>query len=287
VLYLAIQFSVLIIVHHSEQIASILESSCFVGLGAAATVLAFRNARSFAPGQTARRAWTFIAIMPMADAVAYAAFTMGDVLGTHSRSAILIGIATALLSVTRIMATVAFVGIVRLYRKTGLHLYLRARDYLAMVLVTALEVIALLFSSSGARASGGPELQSLVLWLSIPLVIALAPCSVLGVIIWRYTTIMGGGLVAKAWRANLLYGAAWLTYIALNAVVAYFFVVPQGAVPVTLPYVLFVGADWILKGSEYLIFLGASYQYEACTGIGDLSYVSESPSGAEFSTEAT
>jgi len=136
-----------------------------------------------------------------------------------------------------------------------------------------MEVLALVFSSSGARASGGPQLEKLVLVTAIPMVIALAPCSVLGVIIWRYTTEMGGGLVAKAWRSNLLYGAAWLAYIAFNAIVARY--LPEGhSAPFSLPYLLFHGTDWTLKGSEFLIFLGATYQYEACKSTLDYSDLS-------------
>lgn len=262
--YLLSQIAVLALVPHLKQLASILETSSFVSLSVAAAFLAVQNARSFQPGQTARRAWTFIAVMPMADALAYAAYTMGDFLGSHTKSTLLIGVATALLSITRIGAAVAFLNIVRVYRRSGLPLELRVRDYLGMAAVTALEVVALAFSSSGARESGGVELQKLVLILAIPLIIALAPCSVLGVIIWRYTSGMGGGLVAKAWRATLAYGAAWLAYIALNAVIAYYLPDSQAAAPLTLPYFIFNGADWVLKGSVFLIFLGASYQYQAC-----------------------
>ncbi|HEY6333818.1 MAG TPA: hypothetical protein VI756_31165 [Blastocatellia bacterium] len=265
--YLICQAAVLVIVviaPYARQAASILETSTFVSLSLAAAFLAVENARSFQRGQTARRAWTFIAVMPMADALAYAAYTWGDFLGTQAKSTLLIGVGTALLSITRIGAAMAFLNIVRVYRRSGLPLLLRTRDYLGMAAVTALEVVALVFSSSGARESGGVELQKLVLILAIPLVIALAPCSVLGVIIWRYTSGMGGGLVAKAWRCNLAYGAAWLAYIALNAVVAYYLPASQTASPLTLPYILFNGVDWVLKGSVFLIFLGASYQYEAC-----------------------
>jgi hypothetical protein len=273
IVYLACQIAVLAIVSQAPQVSAILETSAFVSLGMAATFLAYQSARSFSPGQTARRAWMFIAIMPLADAIAYAAFTMGDVLGTQLKSGLFVGAATALLSLTRILAAVAFLSMVRVYRKSGLRLELRVRDYFAMALITVMEVLALVFSSSGARASGGPQLEKLVLVTAIPMVIALAPCSVLGVIIWRYTTEMGGGLVAKAWRSNLLYGAAWLAYIAFNAIVARY--LPEGhSAPFSLPYLLFHGTDWTLKGSEFLIFLGATYQYEACKSTLDYSDLS-------------
>jgi hypothetical protein len=276
--YLIAELVVLALAHlaaaqDARQLGAILESATFATLGFAAALLAYWSARSFGPGQTARRAWIFIAIMPLSDAIAYLAYTMPDYLGVQSKSGMLVGVATGLLSVTRILAAVAFFAIFRVYRRSGLRLNLRARDYLAMVLVTLMEVVALLFSSSGARASGGPELQKLVLITAIPMIVALVPCSVLGVVIWRYTTQMGGGLVAKAWRANLLYGIAWLGYIGSHALVAYFLRTPEtkAAYSAASQFFLWTGADWTLKLAEYLIFLGASYQYEACTSAPDFS----------------
>jgi hypothetical protein len=273
VLYLASEVGGRILLPHNRQFGALLITSMFVAVGIAATVLAFRSARSFDPGQTARRAWIFIAIMPLSDAITYIAYTMPAYLSNHYRSTAFIGAATLLLSITRILAAVAFVSMFRVYRKSGLRLGLRLRDYVAMGLITVMEVVSLLYANSGARASGGPDLAKLVLWTSIPLVIALVPCSVLGVMIWRYTTQMGGGLVAKAWQSTLLYGVAWLAYIAFHAVAAYYlrFADNKMVVSAAASLIIFTGVDWMLKGAEYLIFLGASFQYEACTTAPDFS----------------
>lgn len=273
VIYLVAQILVLVFANRFPQPSAILETADFVGLGILATILAYQSALSFGPGQTARRAWLFIAIMPFADAFAYAAFTMGDVLGTRVKSGAFVGLASALLSITRILAALAFFNMLRVYRSSGLRLKLRGRDYLAMAVISVMEVLALLFASSGARASGGPDLERLVLITSIPLVIALAPCSVFGVIIWRYTTGMGGGLVARAWRSNLLYGATWLAYIVFNALGAKY--LPVIGLGVSAKYVIAHGTDWILKASEFLIFLGASYQYQASHATPDYSDLSD------------
>ncbi|MGH9823954.1 MAG: hypothetical protein ACREDR_11965 [Blastocatellia bacterium] len=272
-IFLAAQAAELAIRPHALQIGAILETFSFAGVGVASVWLAYKAALHFGTGQTARRAWLFIALMPLSDALTYLAYTMPAYTSSHVRSVPFVGVATAALSVTRILAAVAFFSMVRVYRKSGLKLNIRPQDYLAMAGVTVLEVLTLVYAGSGARASGGPALVKLVLITSIPLVFALVPCSILGVIIWRYAAQMGGGLVAKAWRSTLLYGVAWLAYTAFHAIVAYYlrFSPNKIVVPAIVAFLLFTGADWFLKGAEYLIFLGASYQYEACTAAPDFS----------------
>ncbi|MGH9830297.1 MAG: hypothetical protein ACREDR_44375, partial [Blastocatellia bacterium] len=243
----------------------------FAAIGLTASFLAYQNARSFSSGQTARWAWILIAAMPLADVVAYTAYTMPAYLGVQARSAAFIVIATASLSISRIAAAGAFYAMVRVYRRSGLSHRLVTMDYLVMALVLVMEVFALGFSGNRATGGGDPQLAKLILITAIPLVIALVPCSIFGVIIWRYTTEMGGGLVAKAWRGALLYGVFWLSYLTFNSIVARYFPFVQGQPLSTANLLVFAFTTWQLKGSEYLIFLGASYQYEACTSAPDFS----------------
>ncbi|HYL98510.1 MAG TPA: hypothetical protein VEZ90_06105 [Blastocatellia bacterium] len=272
--FLAAQAAQLAIRPHALQPGAILETGSFVGVGIAAVWLAYKSALTFGAGQIAKRAWIFIALMPLSDALTYLAYTMPAYTPSHFRSIAFVGASTAGLSVTRILAAVAFFSMVRVYRRTGVKLELRAQHFVAMLGVTVLEVLTLLYAGSGALAlSGGRSVANLVLITSIPMVFALVPCSILGVIVWCYSAQMGGGLVAKAWRSTLLYGVAWLAYMAFHAMVAYYlrFSPSRLIVPAAVAFVMYIGADWLLKGAEYLIFLGASYQYEACTASPDFS----------------
>jgi hypothetical protein len=249
------------------------ETAFFVGIGVAAALLAYQSSRSFGAGQTARWAWIVIGLMPLSDALAYVAYTVPAFLNGHYRSKELIVASTIFLSLSRVLAAAAFWSMFKVYRKTGLRLDLRFSDYLAMAVIMLIAVISLYFSQTGALASGGPEIARLVLITGLPMVIALVPCSVFGVMIWRYTTQMGGGLVAKAWRNTLLYGVAWLSYTAFHAVLAYYLQLSPNKIVVsaTTLFLLFTGVNVFLKGGEYLMFVGAAFQYEACTGTPDFS----------------
>jgi hypothetical protein len=114
----------------------------------------------------------------------------------------------------------------------------------------------------------------------LPLLVALIPFSVVGVMLWRYSTQMGGGLVAKAWRCILLYGVLWLTRMTFAGVLN-----SAGGATTGRPLGGWLTATiWLLLllASEYMIFLGASYQYEVSTSAveTDHSAVSNMPVGA-------
>jgi hypothetical protein len=275
--YLACEAGILVTASPGHPVGALAGNVAFVAIGIAAAFFAYQNSRSFSAGQTARYTWMLIAAMPLADAAAYTAYTMPAYLGASARSGALILTATALLSISRIVAAVAFFSMVRVYRNSGLPHRLELRDYLVMGMVLFMEAAALAFSGSGAQQSGGPQLAKLILITALPLVIALVPCSVLGVIIWRYTAEMGGGLVAKAWRSILLYGVAWLSYLMFNAMAARYFPVSRGEAFSTLRLLIYALTTWQLKGSEYLIFLGATYQHEACTGAVEFADNSNAP----------
>jgi hypothetical protein len=285
--FLATEIAVRAVPIEHRQIIGFGEIAFFAGISVAAALLAYQSSRSFGSGQTARRAWLIIALMPLSDAIAYVAYTAPAYESGHHLNKEFVIAATALLSLSRILAAGAFWSMFRVYRKAGLTVRLRVREYLAMGIIMLIEAISLYFSQTGALAAGGPDLARLVLVTAVPMVIALVPCSVFGVMIWRYTTQMGGGLVARAWRNTLLYGMGWLSYTAFHAVVAYYLQLSPDKIAVSAAtnFLLFTGVDFLLKGGEYLMFLGASFQYEACTGTPDFSeelraFASEAPTPA-------
>jgi len=269
--FLVCEVAVRLLPQDHRQVAIFAEIGFFILLGVGGAVLSFMNSRSFGSGQTARWVWLIIALMPLSDAIAYFAYTSPAI--AHFRSKELILVSTLFLSVSRILAAFAFWSMFRVYQRAGLKLELRTREYAAMAVIIVIEVVSLYYAHSGALASGGPDLARMVFITAVPMVIALVPCSVLGVMIWQYTTKMGGGLVAKAWRNILLYGMGWLSYTAFHAVVAYYFQLSATkiAISATMNFVLFTAVDLMLKGGEYLMFLGASFQYEACTGTPEFS----------------
>jgi hypothetical protein len=261
----------LVVAPHNTLISTLLGNTAFATIGLSAAAMAYRSALNFSPRQTARRAWMIIAFMPVADVIAFTAHSLPVYFG-HGKNAVFIGVATTLLSLSRLFAAAAFLSMVRVYRRTGVPLNLRGSDYLAMGCITVMEVVGLVLVRSMASTSAGPQLQKLALITGIPLVVALVPCSVFGVMIWRYTAEMGGGLIAKAWRCTLSYGVLWLAYITLLAIVGqYVAASPAGTSSIPKYLITVVATRWLLKGSEYLIFLGSSYQYEACTSVPDFA----------------
>jgi len=231
----------------------------FVGVAAVAGALAYASARSFDAGQTARRAWLFIALMPLGDALTLMSYIIPNLLGKSESKGPLVAAATTVISLSRILVAVAFFMMIRVYRKSGLSLKLQVRDYAAMIVLGAMGVGAALMSNVISWSTGGERLHRIAFFFGTPMIIALIPCSIFGVILWRYAACMGGGLVAKAWRNVLLYGVVWVTYLLTTGLTTY---IPR-PIPSEYFFVFYV-IRWLLIGSQYFIFLGASYQYEAC-----------------------
>lgn len=212
------------------------------------------------PGQTARLVWILIALMPLTDSISLLSFIVPQIV-TDSLSGLLVGISTAILSLSRILAAIAFFMMYRVYRKSGLPLNLRKRDGVMMAVIMVLGIVLVMLSNKIALVSGGAQFQNLVLLTGLPLMIALIPCAIFGVMVWRYATQMGGGLVAKAWQSIFLYAVVWIVRLVATGLIAY---LPGDK---TSTYWMLSGytLSFLMLASEYLIFLGASYQYEACT----------------------
>ena len=68
--------------------------------------------------------------------------------------------------------------------------------------------------------------------------------------------------MAKAWRSVLLYAAIYLLRFAYTGVISR--LVTTGPVGPALRTAYVLGL-WALILSEFMLFLGASYQYEACS----------------------
>jgi hypothetical protein len=235
------------------------------GVGLAAATLAFMSARRFEPGQAARTAWMLMALMPLADVITLIAQSLPRLTGSDRGLYLLLGGSTALTSLTRILAAVAFFMMLRVYRQSGLKLTLRAVDYAMMVMIVVAGIIAVVLSPKVAAlmSRADADLQRVILLVGVPLNLALIPCAIFGAMIWRWADEMGGGLVAKAWRNVLLYSVIWIARLAYAGALVYLI----SDINVMRRYVvLFLLINWFLLASEYLIFLGASYQYEACTG---------------------
>jgi hypothetical protein len=170
--------------------------------------------------------------------------------------------AVAAITLSRVLLVWGLWRMARVYRASGLGFGLYDRDYGAMVLLASLNLLTLIFGANSVRfqlANTSSELIHWILIICLPLPVGLIVCSVLAVIIWRYSQQMGGGLVAKAWQSVLLYTLLLPTRTIMVGLTAS--LLDPGS-----------SSAWIAGEISYLglalavwaIYLGASYQYEAC-----------------------
>ncbi len=261
----ASQIAALAMGSSQQTAASLVMLASIGGVCIAAALLCWRSARSFDKGQDARRVWMLIMLMPIADLIVQIGYSLPGLLGNRESEQLTLPIANASSSLSRILAAAAFFMMFRVYKKTGLRLNLRPVDYVAMVSVILIGIASIVLSDrvTGMIAGNDDSLRRMLLLTGVPLVVALIPCAVFGVMIWRYAAEMGGGLVAKAWRSILLYTVLWTVRIVYAGVLTFFITDSNSIRRLIVPLMLI---NWILLTAQYLIFLGASYQYEACTG---------------------
>src|SRR5271154_6050645 len=103
VAFFACEIALRAVPEEHRQIIGIVEVSFFLSVCAASTLLAYQSSRSFGSGQTARRVWIIIALMPLADAFAYFSYNFPAYTSGHHRSKELIAISTILLSLSRVL----------------------------------------------------------------------------------------------------------------------------------------------------------------------------------------
>lgn len=243
----------------SESFRLLAESTVF----AAAAVMGYAAAAQFDRGQKTRLTWDLIsfgaALFLVADIGIYLPSAAGPLPGANWALLIAVGAIT----LSRILMVWALWLMVNVYRGTGLGFRLYKRDYAIIVVFTALNLLTMLFGANSVRfqlSTSGPELIHWVLIICSPLPVGLVLCSILAVMIWRYSQQMGGGLVAKAWRSVMLYMV----------------ILPVRTVLVGLgTSIIGRGSRWAfligvisylgLALAVWAVYLGASYQYEAST----------------------
>jgi hypothetical protein len=256
--------------------------SVCAGLAVAAMAMAFLSARSFGRDQTARRSWFIIGCLGVVDTALFATYLMpglsaaqaGPVdAATVERSGIVVLIGTALSMLARFLLAYVLWKTAATYRKTGLKFHFHRRDYIAVLLLLLIATISVVYSNATMRVqlprvvAQAPNLMPWFDVVEIARLVALACCSVFGVVVWRYATEMGGGLVAKAWRSVLLYAAIYLLRFAYTGVISHLVTSGTPSAELRTAYVLGL---WALIISQYMLFLGASYQYEACSSSIDV-----------------
>ena len=229
----------------------------------AALIMAFIVSRQFGKGEKSRLVWLVLAL----DAFTFFTVNFGNhgilVIGKFPGHVTVFVVGFAMIMLTRSLLAWAMFAMTRIYKGAGLQLKLEAKHYIAMVLISAVGVGGWILAFISLRTQtyiGDPEVLSWVRVIIRPLPISYVLCAIFGMIIWRYTSLMGGGMVAKAWRTVLL---AML-------------VMPLRSVLIGLA-ATFVGSNpkwqWVASEVSYLFFatggylayLGASHQYQACT----------------------
>lgn len=232
-------------------------------LTAAGASLAFMTAARFDRSEAGWLVWSLIGCAGMADFLMFTIFLVPVLLGVRDAMSALVVVVAALIMLSRIAVAVALWTTVRVYKRTGLGFHVLSRDYGVMACLIAASGICVALSGSIARSQVSDEaLASAIQLVGLPLLAALAVSSVLGVIVWRYAKQMGGGLVARAWQSILLYTALWLVRLSFLGVLAFAFNISATNRSVIVSRISLA----VLLLAEYVLFCGASYQYEACTG---------------------
>jgi hypothetical protein len=228
---------------------------------AAASVMGYAAARQFTRDQKTRLTWMLISLTAALFFVADVGIYLPAVTAMNAVAKAALLAAVGSITLSRIFLVWGLWRTVRVYRASGLGFGLYDRDYGTMVLLAALNLLTLIFGANSVRfqlANTGPELIHWILIICLPLPLGLIVCSVLAVIIWRYSQQMGGGLVAKAWQSVLLYALLLPVRTILVGLTAS--ALDQGS-----------GSAWITGEISFLglalavwaLYLGASYQYEA------------------------
>jgi hypothetical protein len=241
---------------------------------AVAAVIGYAAARQFEQGVKTRLTWVFISMGAALFFVADVGLYLSSVSAPSGVASAGLLSAVGAITLSRVLLACGLWIVVKVYHDSGLPLRLTRYDYGAMVVFGALNLLTVILGASTVRlllSHAGTNLTDLVIMICLPLPPGLAVCSVFAVIIWRYARQMGGGLVAKAWSGVLVYMVALPVRTALIGLTPYLLGKESGLLWIT-GTISFLG----LALAGWALYLGASYQYEACT--------MEVPSEIDFST---
>jgi hypothetical protein len=228
----------------------------------AAAIMAFITARTFGTGQKAGAIWLVMALTGASGFVVHTGNYMPVAVGVYPGARPLYVIGFITISISIVLLAWAMWMMVRIYRASGMKLRLNWGDYTLMVICGILGVLAVVMVPATMRAQnylGAQDLVRMVVLISVPRPIAFIVCSVFGVMLWRYATQMGGGLVAKAWIGVLLYTVLSPVRAVLMGLLVS--MTPSATITLLTGEVSYWG--FMLGG--FLLYLGASYQYQACT----------------------
>ena len=256
-----------------------------VGLALTAAVLAAKAAQKFDAGELSRRVWWCIAFLAAADCGVLVTFTAPKIWG-NVRGLVGLTLATSLLTTFSrgIALPLALWMMVGVYRRSDLHLKLGGADYAAMAIVAAFGIVALAMVENVARSQlfmDDPVLVRTLRLIGLLLLPAMMVTSVFGVMIWRYAKQMGGGLVARAWICILLCTVFWLARFAMLGALNKFFGMQANQRPTSVEMLSF----WMVAASEFLLFAGASFQYQACTELPSVDESELSLLAAQFDNQ--
>jgi len=230
---------------------------------AVAAVMGRAAAGQFEPGIKTRLTWIFISMGAALFFVADVGLYVASVTAASGLASAGLLTAVGAITLSRVLLACGLWIVVKLYHDSGLPLRLTRYDYGAMVVFGALNFLTVVLGANTVRlllSHAGANLTHLVIMICLPLPPGLAVCSVFAVIIWRYARQMGGGLVAKAWSGVLVYMVALPVRTVLIGLTPYLVGKDSGLLWTT-GTISFLG----LALAGWALYLGASYQYEACT----------------------
>ena len=229
----------------------------------AAGVMALLTARKFGKGEPSRNIWLVISLTGFSGVITNFANYGPVVIGNFPGVRALYVFGFAISSVSVLLLGWAMWTMVRIYRNTGMKVSFGAGHYIAMALFAGMSVVSVILLPAATQAqnySGFDELTKWIVIICTPRMFIYPLCSVLGVMLWCYAIKMGGGQVSKAWISMLAYtGLVPLRYILLGVFATVIARTPATAI---------INGEISYLGfglSGFLLYLGSSYQYQACT----------------------
>jgi hypothetical protein len=167
----------------------------------------------FEPTDAARTTWSFITLFLAVRVLAelrlstlYFDLVPEVIQASELARTIYVVVLRYLYTASDILLVIALVGVVRAYRSLGLHFRTERSDHALMMLVMAFPLVVWLLRHRMTNFLGGQD-PTIVVYRLVAVTVTTVVV-ILCIVIWRYVRQMGGGVLARVWRAVVVAGLA-------------------------------------------------------------------------------
>jgi hypothetical protein len=186
---------------------------------------AWRCRTGFARGDPGRTLWsliaTFLAVRVLAE-LRLMTLYFDLVPEVIARSDVAVQVYVVVLrylyTASDLLLAIALFAMIRSYRSLGLHFGVQRRDRATIAVVMALPVVAWLLRHRLTAFIDGDD-QSIAVYRLVAVTVS-AVIAALCIVVFRYVSQMGGGALAKVWRAAVVAGVARAASFVVLAVVS-------------------------------------------------------------------